>query len=182
MRYTTVIDISENQAIYKNHNVRLVYLHLCLKSGYHDDDRDLVLISIRNLAIQVGLSVSAVRHALQQLLKAGLVRKQGSVLVVTKWVSDKPITPRSRNKKEQHLQAVAQEREKQSMMKEEELSRQRQERTLLRSRGKSSFMVYYEGLLAKARQGDLEAQQAVERHRKTYEQQCELMKKQQNDS
>ena len=69
MRYTTVIDISDYRHIYKSANCRLVYLHLVLKAGYHDDDRDIVDVSIRNLAMRVGISVSATRHALRMLEK-----------------------------------------------------------------------------------------------------------------
>lgn len=95
MRYTTVIDISEMQDIYRNHNCRLVYLHLALKSGYHDDDRDRIKTSIRILAGTVGISVSAVRHALAQLEKAQLVKRDGDYLVVKKWIIDAAPTPRN---------------------------------------------------------------------------------------
>ena len=73
MRYTTIIDISEIQPIYRNVNARLVYLHLVLKSGYHDNDRDLVSISLRRIAAEVGLTLSATRHAISQLEKAQLL-------------------------------------------------------------------------------------------------------------
>lgn len=98
MRYTTIIDISEMPQIYRNHNARLVYLHLSLRSGYHDQDRDQVAISIRNLADQVGISVSACRHALQQLQTAGLLTRINELWHVKKWIIDTPPTPRQKKK------------------------------------------------------------------------------------
>lgn len=95
MRYTTVIDISEIPAIYRNSNARLVYLHLALRSGYHDDDRDLVTISIRRLAVDVGLTVSATRHALGQLTAAHLLEKREQSWYVKKWIIQEIPTPRT---------------------------------------------------------------------------------------
>lgn len=96
MRYTTVIDISEYPTIYKNLNARMVYFHLALKSGYHNDDRDKIRISIRQLSYSVGISVSATRHALRQLLKAGLLRYENGTWDVLKWVLTPAITARPR--------------------------------------------------------------------------------------
>lgn len=101
MRYTTVIDISENRQLYANHNAVLVYLHLCLRAGYHDHDRDMVSISIRNLASDIGVTVSACRHAIKLLTAAGLVtRTAGTGTVgtwtVKKWLIDEPPTPRQK--------------------------------------------------------------------------------------
>lgn len=96
MRYTTVIDISEMPSIYRNHNARLVYLHMSLRSGYHDQDRDQASISIRNLADQVGISVSACRHALQQLQTAGLLTRIKETWHVKKWIIETPPTPRQK--------------------------------------------------------------------------------------
>lgn len=96
MRYTTVIDISEYPTIYKNFNARMVYFHLALKSGYHNDDRDKIRISIRQLSYAVGISVSATRHALSQLQKAGLLRYDHGTWDVLKWVLTPAITARPR--------------------------------------------------------------------------------------
>lgn len=98
MRYTTIIDISEEGMIYKNVNCRLVYLHLVLKSGYHDDDRDQIAISIRTLAARVGISVGATRHALEQLQKAQLLARHGDKWQVKKWTIVTPPTPRKQPK------------------------------------------------------------------------------------
>lgn len=94
MRYTTVIDISEFPALYRNHNARLVYLHLSLKSGYHDDDRDLIDISIRSLAAAVGLTVSATRHSLRVLEQAEMITRDGQRWRVRKFFLDVKPHPR----------------------------------------------------------------------------------------
>lgn len=96
MRYTTLIDISENRGLYKNKSVRLVYLHLCLKSGYRDNDRDKLRMSIRQLAYEVGVSVSATRHALRILTAADLVHfGEGNTMDILKFVQPDIITPRA---------------------------------------------------------------------------------------
>lgn len=87
MRYTTLIDISEYASLYRSMSVRLVYLHLVCKSGYHSDNQDQVSVSVRSLASDVGLSVSATRHALALLSSAGLLsRLEDGTLLVKKFV------------------------------------------------------------------------------------------------
>lgn len=98
MRYTTIVDISQIQDIYRNPNLRLVYLHLCLRSGYHDDDRDKIRISIRKLADEVGLTVSATRHALARLQAEHFLARVGETWMVRKYVIDNPPTPRQKTK------------------------------------------------------------------------------------
>lgn len=181
MRYTTVIDISEIPAIYKNQNARLVYLHLVLKSGYHDTDRDLIDISIRRLAASIGLTVSATRHALQQLVRAQLVTKQGPVYKVKKWIVQEPISSRPKTAKQQHAIEVEASRriEQEKRAREDAIERERREQ--LAAQGKTSFMVYYESLLERAKQGDLEAVRLAERHKAIYEQHVENMKNEQKE-
>jgi len=94
MRYTTIIDVTAVQEIYRNINTRLVYLHAALKAGYHDNDRDQLPTSIRQLAAEVGISVSATRHALKALENAGLVKREGDHLRVTKWLAAPLPSPR----------------------------------------------------------------------------------------
>lgn len=94
MRYTTIIDIRENPRIYRNINARLLYLHLALTSGYHDEDRDICRLSLRGMAIQAGLTLSATRHALRILQEEGLVTHEGDQWRITKFVLDKKPTPR----------------------------------------------------------------------------------------
>lgn len=86
MRYTTIIDISEFPQVYRNHNARLVYLHMALKSGYHAEDKDKLKSSVRRIALAVGLTVSATRHALAQLEREKLITKTDSGWMVKKWV------------------------------------------------------------------------------------------------
>lgn len=104
MRYTTVIDISEIPAVYRSTNARLLYLHMALKAGYHDDDRDLLDASIRQLARDTGLTVSATRCALANLLTAKLIERQGTRWKVTKWLIQEMPTPRPKTVKQQRDQ------------------------------------------------------------------------------
>lgn len=120
MRYTTIIDIREFP-LYKNPACRTLYLHMVLASGYHETDMDQVTISIRGLATQTGLTVSATRHALSVLMKAGLVRRQSGQLVVAKYVLQEGIPKRARSKKDQQLQQLAREREQKAL--EEDMQR-----------------------------------------------------------
>lgn len=94
MRYTTVIDISENKELYRNKNCRLLYLHMALKCGYHDEDRDQLDCSLRNLAYAVGITLSACRHALARLQSEGLIEREGELWRVKKWVKSETITSR----------------------------------------------------------------------------------------
>lgn len=98
MRYTTIIDVSADPLVYRNMNARLLYLHMALKSGWHDDDRDRLTMSIRQLAAGAGLTVSATRHAIVVLTKAMLISRdsESGVWTVKKWHLDTPPTPRPR--------------------------------------------------------------------------------------
>lgn len=101
MRYTTTIDITELPQVYRNINARLLYLHMTLKCGYHDDDRDMLDASIRTLAADVGITIAATRHALVVLERAQLVKKEGSRWRVTKWLMSPEISKRVARKKPQ---------------------------------------------------------------------------------
>lgn len=95
MRYTTVIDISEAPEVYRNINARLLYFHMSLKAGWHDSDRDRLTASIRMLAADSGLTVSATRHAIRKLMEASLLkREEDGRWYVKKWHLDTPPTPR----------------------------------------------------------------------------------------
>lgn len=98
MRYTTVIDISDMPEVYRNQAARLLYIHMALCAGYHDDDRDLVRQSLRVMAARAGLTLSAVRHALGLLQRAGLVTRECEAWRVKKWFVDTPPTPRRQPK------------------------------------------------------------------------------------
>lgn len=93
-----MIDISDMPEVYRNQAARLLYIHMALCAGYHDDDRDLVRQSLRVMAARAGLTLSAVRHAIGLLQRAGLVSREGEAWRVKKWFVDTPPTPRRQPK------------------------------------------------------------------------------------
>lgn len=177
MRYTTVIDLTEFRQLYRNKNAVLVYLHLALRSGWHDHDRDIVETSVRNLAYDTGLSVAAVRHALKILEDAKLLSHVGSVWTVTKWVMTEDPTKRPKNARDAKQIEIAAERQRAEEKREREAEIERTRRAQLQAEGKSSFMVWYEAQQKLAEAGDEEAKRTVERHRNNYERQRNLMNK-----
>ena len=168
MRYTTIIDITEMPTIYRNVNARLVYLHLVCKSGYHDDDRDMVVISLRRIAAEVGLSLSATRHAISQLEKARLLVRQGPVWSVKKWIIEQPVTKRARTAKQQKIIEIEAERRREQEKREQEALIAKARREQQEAQGKTPFMVFYEGLQKKAAAGDMEAAESIKRWASTY--------------
>lgn len=118
MRYTTVIDISDYPRVYNNPNARLLYLHMALKSGYHADDKDKLKGSIRLMAMSVGLTVSATRHALAQLEREQLITKIDGGWMVKKWVVESFPTKEQVKKKTaaQEEKALQQEKERQEWL------------------------------------------------------------------
>lgn len=171
MRYTTIIDISDIPTIYRNINARLVYLHLVLKSGYHDDDRDLVAMSIRRIAAETGLTLSAIRHAIKQLERANLLSRQGEIWLVKKWIIEQKISTRARTARQQKQIEIEAERRRQNEIREREDAINRQRREQLLAQGKNSFIVFYEGLMQKAAAGDLEAAESMKKWKKMYDSQ-----------
>lgn len=95
MRYTTCIDVTEIPDIWRNPNVTRLYFYMAMRCGYHDDDRDQLRISIRNLAYAAGLTLSACRHALKVLQKFGLVSPMGEYYQVKKFLLDQKPTSRT---------------------------------------------------------------------------------------
>lgn len=165
MRYTTIVDISEFPTIYRNVNARLVYLHLCLKSGYHDNDRDLVALSLRRIAAEVGLTLSATRHAIGQLEKAQLLTRQGPIWYVKKFVLEKSITPRVRSEKKQKEVEI---KERERIIKEEQEQREREEIRKVKEMkraGKNPLFEMVKDLMKKAANGDLEAAESLTRYK-----------------
>lgn len=165
MRYTTIIDITDNPIIYRNLNARLVYLHLCLKAGYHDSDKDLVSVSIRRLAASVGLSVSAVRHSLKLLQKHGLLVKNGSRTIVTKWVMTEEITARPKTKKMARDAELAAERRRQEIRLEHQYRRKTDEEF------KADVITQYERFLQQQADGSISSigRRYLELNRANYE-------------
>lgn len=170
MRYTTIIDLTELPQVYRNTHCRLLYYHMACKAGYHDDDRDLCMTSIRNLAADTGLSVSAVRHALGILAKHGLLTRQGQYWLIKKWIMEQPISKRARTQRAQIQQDQARQRETEQRQRDAELETTRRKREEQERSGKTPYMVYYESQLAKAAAGDAEAADIVRRNKETYEQ------------
>lgn len=168
MRYTTIIDITEYPALYRSHAVRMVYLHLVLRSGYHDHDRDLCGVSIRRLAADTGLTLSAVRCALSRLQAAQLIRKEGTVWMVRKFVIEQPITKRATTAKRLKQQEVDAEthRIQEQQQRQRDLIAERRARE--RQQGKTSYMIYYEEQQRKAAAGDPEAAEYCRRNLDTY--------------
>lgn len=169
MRYTTIIDITASRTLYRNHNVRLVYLHLCLVAGYHDQDRDWSDKSIRQLAGETGITVAAVRHALKQLESSKLIAKRGTKIWVRKWVPEQKITARERKAADEKLKKAATQRQLEELQRDSKEAAEKRERERLLRQGKDEYMVYYEKQMDAALQGDEEARRTVERQKKQYE-------------
>lgn len=96
MRYTTIIDISEIEQVWHNENAVKLYLYMCLKCGYHNEDRDMLRISLRQLAIRARITYSAARHAMWLLKANELVEfTPPSEFKVTKFVMSEGIKART---------------------------------------------------------------------------------------
>lgn len=175
MRYTTVIDISDIADIYRNPAAVRVYIHMTLKCGYHDTDRDIYTGSIRRIMADLGLSLSATRHAIKVLQSHNLVRLQGGVYIITKYIPSETITPRAKTAKQAAQRAEAQRREAIQAAQEDTYERQRREREALQAQGKNSWMVYYESKAKLAQDGDADAARWCERNRQEYERQAKEM-------
>lgn len=169
MRYTTIIDIRELPAIYRNVNARLVYLHMVLASGYHDNDRDQTEMSIRRISYETNLTISAVRHALSCLERAGLISRTGITWTVKKFVLESSITPRIRSeKKKREIENL--EREK--MIQEETARRELEEKQKvirLKKAGKNPLFEMVKDLMRRAANGDQEAAESLQLYKTTVE-------------
>lgn len=170
MRYTTVIDIREIPEVYRNPNVRLLYLHLALLAGYHDQDKDLVRVSVRNLAASAGLTVSATRHAIAILVKWKLLRVKGSVYRVRKYIEEGTISPRAKTKKAAEQAAVAKIEAAAAAAREELNQQSKDDLEAIYKTGKTPFMAWYESKVKAAAAGDADALRIVEEKRAQYEQ------------
>lgn len=170
MRYTTIIDIREFPQIYRNDNAKLVYLHLVLISGYHNEDRDQTTISIRRISYDTGLTVSAVRHSLKVLVSAGLLSRNGIIWNVTKFVLEKPISPRIRSEKKR---SAAENLERERIIKEEQNQREKEEKRKYQEEikaGKNPLKEMVKDLMKRAQNGDQEAAENLKRYKAIVEQ------------
>lgn len=153
MRYTTIIDIRDFPEVYSNKNAVLLYLHLCLRAGYHAEDRDIVRIPVRRLAAELGITYSAVRHSLAVLVKHRLLEiMPNSVLKVCKFVVPTEIPQRSSARK-----TIEQERFEEQMRLDREEQKKRQDERKKRDEmqlGPLSFLIYLD---QKAAGGDQKA-------------------------
>lgn len=184
MRYTTVIDISEMPSLYKNINVRLLYLHMSLKAGYHEEDRDLLDTSIRRLAAETGLTMAATRHALKMLQQARLVMKEGPLYRVTKFCLTAAVPGRAKTKQQQKQLEVQKQRAAEHERAERERAESQKKLDEMRQNGKTSYMIYFENLLKKAAEGDAEAIKITTNgtRRRMYENHCQAVREQQTKS
>lgn len=171
MRYTTIIDITAAPHLYKNVNVRLVYLHLVLKSGYHDHDRDIVHTSFRQLSADVGITLSACRHAVSLLERYQMLKRQGDYWYIRKFIEQPVITPRAKTKRQKTTEHQVQARVEADEAREREAERLRQERERLRSQGSNPWLEYYKARKTAAAAGELDAIDYCERYRAEYERQ-----------
>lgn len=120
MRYTTVIDLTEFPELWQNPNVVRLYYFLAMKCGYHDDDRDVIHISLRILAGQTNLTLSAVRHALKVLRLNGLVVVENDCFRVLKFVLERKVTSRTQKNTSATFSVVSDEMRMQEMKREED--------------------------------------------------------------
>lgn len=182
MRYTTIIDISEYPSLYRNINIRLVYLHLCLASGYHDDDRDMYNGSLRSLARATGLTLAAVRHATQQLERATLIARTGTLWTIRKFVLERPISPRAKSRRQEQRQQALDMQEQERQARDQERREYERKAAQLRAQGKTPYMVYYEQQLELARAGDPNAISFVKSNEAMYKQHAaQVAKDRKND-
>lgn len=169
MRYTTIIDISEYPSLYRNATVRLVYLHMVLRSGYHDNDRDLIDISIRRLSLETGCTVAAVRHALRVLEQSQIIRKQGTLWQVRKFVVEQPITSRAKTKKAADQARIRAQEDAEREAREAARAAEEKKRSAEIAAGRHPYIVYYEEQMRKAADGDPEAAAVVRNNKQMYD-------------
>lgn len=169
MRYTTIIDISEYPTLYRNATVRLVYLHMVLRSGYHDNDRDLIDTSIRRLSLETGCTVAAVRHALRVLEQSQIIRKQGTLWQVRKFVVEQPITSRAKTKKAADQARIRAQEDAEREAREAARAAEEKKRSAEIAAGRHPYIVYYEEQMRKAADGDPEAAAVVRNNKQMYD-------------
>lgn len=95
----------------------------------------------------LGMTHAAVRHALSVLESSGLIKRQASEIIVTKFVQEKPIS--ARQKKAVSVGTISENPQT--------------------SQKVNGFMDYWKELEKRAKKGDAEAAAAMERYRGIYE-------------
>lgn len=181
MRYTTIIDISEYPQVYRSQNARLVYLHMCLKAGYRDDDRDLCRCSLRSLETDVGISLSAVRAAVKLLTKTRLIERQGTFYKVSKWVELGTISPRAKTAKEVKQKAsqdlYEQDLERRRAEQRQEDRRRAKQEALDEQENHTSYTRHMEATIAAYIAGDGSVEEVIRRGYKFYLETCKRIKR-----
>ena len=131
---------------------------MALRAGYHDDDRDLCLVSLRRLAQECGLTLSATRHALGLLQRAALIEKFATGWRVRKFITTTPISPRIRSeKKKKEIEEADRRAAEQKEREAREAERRRYLKEQYEKTGKTALERMIDGLRAAAANGDLEA-------------------------
>lgn len=74
MKYVNIIDLREYDC-YRNINARILYLDLACRMDVRTRN---VAVSIRSMERDLGITYAAVRHALQLLIRCGLVTQLGA--------------------------------------------------------------------------------------------------------
>ena len=119
--------------------------------------------------MEVGITLGAVRHALEILTKAKMIYKKDNVFHVRKWILEQKITSRATSKRQEQAIQNQKEREKENRVREEEYKERQKRVEELRKQGKTEYMLYYEKMIRKAQNGDLDALKIVERNKSIYE-------------
>lgn len=158
MRYTTAIDISEFPELYGNKQIVLLYFHLCLKCGYHADDRDIYRRSVRALAREVGITYSACRHALNVLQKHGMVFHQADHSIkVHKWIEPANV-PKRLTKVQQKDADAYREKVDEMQRRDEKFAQMDKER----KEGRTGIVALLTHLEAEAARGDERAKKEAQ--------------------
>lgn len=177
MRYTTIIDIREAPALYRNANTRLIYLELVLGSSYQQETKDRYQGSIRTLAARAGVTVSAVRNSLKQLQALGMVSPIDGGWIVKKWIEQPAIIPRrQRPKPEQQTINISEEQQ----VTAEQLNRERWLEKL-RQRGIDELIFRFEeNIKAAKRTGGGKGYEVISNitYQRLYEDHCRQLKHQ----
>lgn len=168
MRYTPIIDITTIPELWGNNNIVRLYYYMAMVAGYHAQDMDIVDISIRTLALRVGITVSATRNALRQLAKYHLITRQGNLWKVMKVIPGQTYTKRKKQPTTEQ-QAAERQREQLITAQAEERARHDAEMQSYRDKGTNALEVYLEDLKRRAEAGDPEAIPIWNRRAKDYQ-------------
>lgn len=166
MRYTTIIDVTEMPKIWANKNIALCYFFMACKAGYHSDDRDLLSISTRKLASELGITHAAVRHALRVLMAHNLIKKVDAYKwSITKFVMPDiiPSRPKKMPKEPTENDVIHQELLQRAAEQREQMYKEAKEG----KRGIMALLEYYDQQAAK---GDKVAKKEAEKLRSQLQQ------------